>query len=99
MRTAPNSGRASLSGDDSFRPEDERALLERARGLIPRLAERASAATAARQLPAETIAEYHAADDGSLSEQMNRNTGFMQSAPDLTWSYASLLSALEQRSR
>src|SRR5882757_8404866 len=61
MLTQPNSGRASLSGDDSALPEDERALLERARALIPRLAERASAATAARQLPAKTIAEYHAA--------------------------------------
>src|SRR5258708_13193169 len=61
MLTQPNSGRASLSGDDSALPEDERALLERARALIPRLAERASAATAARQLPAETIAEYHRA--------------------------------------
>ena len=42
-------------------PDEERAMLERARALIPRLAERAPAATAARQLPAETIAEYHAA--------------------------------------
>jgi 3-hydroxy-9,10-secoandrosta-1,3,5(10)-triene-9,17-dione monooxygenase len=60
MLTQPNSGRACLSGDDSALPEDERALLERARALIPRLAERASAATAARQLSPETIAEYHA---------------------------------------
>jgi alkylation response protein AidB-like acyl-CoA dehydrogenase len=41
-------------------PDDERAILERARALIPRLAERAAAA--ARRLPAQTIAEYHAAD-------------------------------------
>jgi len=33
-------------------------MLERARALIPLLAERAPAATAARKLPAETIAEY-----------------------------------------
>src|SRR5438067_6668266 len=52
---------ASLSGDDSGLPEHERALLQRARALIPRLAERAPAATAARRLPAKTIAEYHAA--------------------------------------
>src|SRR6184192_4091454 len=51
----------SLSGDDSTLPADERALLERARALIPRLAGRAPAATAARQLPPETIAEYHEA--------------------------------------
>jgi 3-hydroxy-9,10-secoandrosta-1,3,5(10)-triene-9,17-dione monooxygenase len=53
--------RVSLSGDDSDLPDDERALLERARALIPRLAERAPAATAARTVPAETIAEYHEA--------------------------------------
>src|SRR5216684_3590461 len=47
-----------LSGDDSALPDDERAMLERARALIPRLAERAPEATAARQVPAETIAEY-----------------------------------------
>src|SRR6516164_8421888 len=49
------------SGDDNTLPSEERALLEQARVLIPVLAERASAATAARKLPAETIAEYHAA--------------------------------------
>ena len=32
-----------------------------------------------------------------LSEQMNRQTGFMQSARDLTWSYASLLTAVSYR--
>ena len=41
----------SRSGDDSTLPDDERALLERARALIPRLAERAAEATAARRLP------------------------------------------------
>jgi len=40
----------------------------------------------------------HAARDGSLSEQFNRYTGFMTSAPDLIWSYASLTSAMRQRS-
>jgi len=49
------------SGDDSDLPEEERALLLRARALIPHLAERAPAAAAARKLPAETIAEYKAA--------------------------------------
>src|SRR5437763_5368632 len=53
--------RAFSVGDESTLPEDERAMLERAQALIPRLAERAPAATAARQPPAETIAEYHAA--------------------------------------
>jgi 3-hydroxy-9,10-secoandrosta-1,3,5(10)-triene-9,17-dione monooxygenase len=47
--------------DDSTLPEEERVLLGRARALIPALAERAPAAVAARRLPPETIAEYHAA--------------------------------------
>src|SRR5438874_10914956 len=52
---------ASLSGEGSTLPDEESAILQRARALIPRLAERAPAANAARRLPAETIAEYHAA--------------------------------------
>src|SRR5438477_8229849 len=55
-------GLSPLSGDDSALPDDERAMLERARRLIPRLAERAPEATAARRAPAETIAEYREAD-------------------------------------
>jgi alkylation response protein AidB-like acyl-CoA dehydrogenase len=51
----------ALSGDDTTLPDSERAMLDRARALIPRLAERASAATAARLLPPQTIAEYHEA--------------------------------------
>jgi alkylation response protein AidB-like acyl-CoA dehydrogenase len=47
--------------DDSTLPEEERVPLGRARALIPALAERAPAAAAARRLPLETIAEYHAA--------------------------------------
>jgi glucoamylase len=41
--------------------------------------------------------KYHTAVDGSLSEQMNRDTGFEMSAADLTWSYASILTAAWQR--
>jgi glucoamylase len=41
--------------------------------------------------------KYHAFPDGSLSEQMNRHTGFMQSARDLTWNYAAVLTTLSQR--
>ncbi|MBL7669405.1 MAG: glycoside hydrolase family 15 protein [Bdellovibrionaceae bacterium] len=36
---------------------------------------------------------YHGGEDGSLSEQMNRYSGYMQGANDLTWSHASYLSA------
>ena len=54
-------GRVPSLADDSTLPEDERALLARARALVPWLAERAPAAAAARRLPPATIAEYHAA--------------------------------------
>ncbi len=86
---------ASLSGDDSLLPGEERDLLERARRLIPRLAERAPAATAARKLPPETIAEYH--DAGILRILQPRRFGGMQGrfslfariAEELTWGCAS----------
>jgi alkylation response protein AidB-like acyl-CoA dehydrogenase len=66
----------SLSGDDSGLPAEERAVLERARRLIPLLTERAPEAAAARQLPAQTIAEYHAA--GILRILQPRRFGGMQ---------------------
>jgi glucoamylase len=39
----------------------------------------------------------HANPDGSLSEQIDRNSGFMVSARDLTWSYASFITAVWAR--
>jgi glucoamylase len=39
----------------------------------------------------------HAHPDGSLNEQIDRNTGYMTSAADLTWNYAQLLSTLNAR--
>jgi alkylation response protein AidB-like acyl-CoA dehydrogenase len=85
----------ALSGDDSALPPDERALLERARALIPRLAERAPAANAARQVPAETIVEYRAS--GILRILQPRRFGGMQGrfslfsriVEELTWGCAS----------
>jgi 3-hydroxy-9,10-secoandrosta-1,3,5(10)-triene-9,17-dione monooxygenase len=53
--------RGLQSADDGGLPDAERAMLKRARALTPRLAARAPAAAAARTIPAETIAEYHAA--------------------------------------
>lgn len=35
--------------------------------------------------------QLHAGEGGSLSEQFNRNTGAMQSARDLTWSYVAMI--------
>jgi len=66
----------ALSGDDGALPENERAMLKRARALIPRLAERAPAATGARQVPAETIAEYREA--GILRILQPRRFGGME---------------------
>ncbi|HEY1260874.1 MAG TPA: acyl-CoA dehydrogenase family protein, partial [Stellaceae bacterium] len=67
---------SGLSGDDSVLPADDRAVLDRARALMPRLSGRTAAAVAARRLPAETIAEYHAA--GILRILQPRRFGGMQ---------------------
>jgi glucoamylase len=40
---------------------------------------------------------HHRNADGSLSEQVNRSSGVMQGAPNLTWSHASFLTAKMQR--
>lgn len=41
----------------------------------------------------------HAFADGSLSEQIDRNTGYMRSAYDLTWNYAAVLTTYWARER
>lgn len=43
--------------------------------------------------------QLHANPDGSLSEQINRYTGYMTSAHNLTWNYASVLTAQWARER
>ena len=40
---------------------------------------------------------HHAGRDGSLDEQLDRQTGYMLSARDLTWSYASYITAYWMR--
>src|SRR5499433_3078563 len=62
--------------DENALPAEEREILDRARMLIPRLAERAPAAAAARQLPAQTIAEYR--DAGILRILQPRRFGGLQ---------------------
>lgn len=37
--------------------------------------------------------KHYAGEDGHLSEQFDRETGVPRGATDLTWSYASLLTA------
>lgn len=39
--------------------------------------------------------DYHANADGSLNEQIDKDTGYMQSARDLTWNYAAILTLHE----
>lgn len=43
--------------------------------------------------------KYHANPDGSLSEQINRYTGYMTSVRDLTWNYAAVLTCAQARGR
>jgi 3-hydroxy-9,10-secoandrosta-1,3,5(10)-triene-9,17-dione monooxygenase len=69
-------GDAPPSGDDGELPEGERALLQRARALVPLVRQRAAAAAAARRLPPETIAEYHEA--GILRVLQPRRFGGLQ---------------------
>lgn len=40
---------------------------------------------------------YHQYPNGSLSEQYNRDSGYMQGAYDLTWSHASAVTALKAK--
>ena len=56
--------------------DEELPLLEAARAFVPRLAERAPSCTAARTVPAETIAEYHMA--GILRILQPRRFGGLQ---------------------
>src|SRR6201997_401312 len=69
-------GRVPSLADDSTLPDGDRAMLYRARAIVPRLAERAPAAAAARRLPPETIAEDHAA--GILRILQPKRFGGMQ---------------------
>jgi alkylation response protein AidB-like acyl-CoA dehydrogenase len=62
--------------DDDDMPDDERALFERAQALVPVVAARAAAATAARRLSPETIADYH--DAGILKILQPRRFGGLQ---------------------
>ncbi|CCE62797.1 hypothetical protein TPHA_0D01570 [Tetrapisispora phaffii CBS 4417] len=41
----------------------------------------------------------HSSEEGNLSEQFNKYTGFLQGAQDLTWSYNSFLSACQSRDK
>jgi 3-hydroxy-9,10-secoandrosta-1,3,5(10)-triene-9,17-dione monooxygenase len=69
-------GRVPSLADDGTLPKEERAMLDRARALVPRLVERGPAAAAVRRLPPETIAEYHAA--GILRILQPRRFGGLQ---------------------
>ncbi len=42
---------------------------------------------------------HHGLSNGSLSEQFNRNSGYMQGANDLSWSYSAVVDALDARNK
>jgi GH15 family glucan-1,4-alpha-glucosidase len=41
--------------------------------------------------------QFHAPGDGGLAEQINRGTGFMQGARNLTWSFVAFRDAAMER--
>ena len=43
--------------------------------------------------------KYVKNDGGHIAEQIGRNSGVQTSAKDLTWSYANILSAMQQRKK
>lgn len=43
------------------------------------------------------VIRWHATEDGRLSEQFNKYSGFQKGAHDLTWSYGSFVSAVDDR--
>lgn len=45
------------------------------------------------------VIRWHATEEGRLSEQFNRYTGFQRGAKDLTWSYGSFIGAAEDRGK
>ena len=45
------------------------------------------------------VVRVHMDDKGSMSEQFNKYTGFMEGARDLTWSYSTFTEAAETRAR
>jgi len=89
------SGWVPLFADDGALPDEERAMLDCARALVPLLADRAPAAAAARQLPAETIADYHAAgilrilQPRRFGGQQRRFSLFSRIVEELTYGCAS----------
>ena len=89
------SGWVPLFADDGALPDEERAMLDCARALVPLLADRAPAAAAARQLPAETIADYHAAgilrilQPRRFGGQQRRVSLFSRIVEELTYGCAS----------
>ncbi|KAI9753924.1 MAG: hypothetical protein M4579_004945 [Chaenotheca gracillima] len=46
-----------------------------------------------------SVVQKHTTDEGSMSEQFDRETGFSRGAADLTWSYAAFLDAVGWREK
>jgi glucoamylase len=89
----------SLAVDDRSRPLLEHAA---ARPLPPgnlSATDRQLVASGFRRLGDAYLrrVRHHAGADGSMSEQFHRETGAMTGATSLTWNYAALLRAIDQR--
>jgi glucoamylase len=61
--------------------------------------EAAQAAFSAGDAVMNRLYKYVKNDGGHISEQIGRNSGAQTSAKDLTWSYANILSAMQQRKK
>ncbi len=59
----------------------------------------AQAALSAGDAVMNRLFKYVKNDGGHIAEQIGRNSGSQTSAKDLTWSYANILSAIQQRKR
>ncbi len=59
----------------------------------------AEAALSAGDAVMSRLYKYVKNDGGHIAEQIGRNSGSQTSAKDLTWSYANILSAMQQRQK
>lgn len=81
---------AELSGDTSLKIGQVLTPVDRTFSLIIKGLFQEADSYLARVL-------FHKNADGSLSEQINRESGFLQGAPNLTWSHASVITAKLRR--
>ena len=90
-----------LMQSNGFADEDDRAawfdLLKIPEGAS--LTSQVQAAIGAGDAVMYRLYQHVKSDGGHIAEQIDRNSGVQKSAKDLTWSYANLLSAMQERSK